>query len=336
MIYSPLKNTFSHISPTEKTRIIFTEIVLIVENMLSIYMSSADQAVKVFRQIESEDFRILNIIESAMSKREFVPTEQIQKYAKLPMERIQYTLGKLDKLGLIYQTKGAYIGHTLNYTGYDCLAINTLFKAGVIESFGQTLGVGKEADVYDALSPAGRRIAVKFHRLGRISFRQTRRKRGYIREHSTWLFQSHLAAEKEFQAMKIVYEKGVAVPEPISQNRHVIAMGMIEGGELSKYKDVGKPEMVLKEILRNVRKAYLKANIIHADLSEYNILLKPDGHILIIDWPQAVKADHANAHELLERDLKNVLTYFRRKFSLKLGVKEACAYVTGEAQSLML
>ena len=43
------------------------------------------------------------------------------------------------------------MGHTLNYAGYDYLcAIKTLVKAGVIESFGQTLGVGKEADVYDA------------------------------------------------------------------------------------------------------------------------------------------------------------------------------------------
>ena len=299
-------------------------------------MSSAEVAVQVFRKLESEDFRILHIIEAAMSKREFVPTGQIQKYAKLPMDRIEFTLGKLNKLGLIYQTKGAYVGHTLNYAGYDCLAINTLVKAGVIESFGQTLGVGKEADVYDALSPDGKRIAVKFHRLGRISFRQTRRKRGYIREHSTWLFQSHVAAEKEFQAMQLVYKNGVSVPEPISQNRHVIAMGMIEGAELSKYKEIAKPEKILKEILRNVRKAYLKAHVIHADLSEYNIILKPDGHILIIDWPQYVKTNHANAEDLLERDLKNILTFFNRKFTVKVVVKEACDYVIGKARSLAI
>jgi RIO kinase 2 len=299
-------------------------------------MSSADNAVKVFRQLESEDFRILNIIEAAMSKREFVPIEQIQKYAKLPMDRIEFTLGKLNKLGLTNRTKGAYVGYTLNYTGYDSLAINTLVKAGVIESFGQILGVGKEADVYDALSSNGKRIAVKFHRLGRISFRQTRRKRGYIREHSTWLFQSHLAAEKEFQALQLVYKNGVSVPEPISQNRHVIAMGMIEGAELSKYKEIAKPEKILKEILRNIRKAYLKAHVIHADLSDYNIILKPDGHILIIDWPQYVFTDHANAEELLERDLKNILTFFSRKFDVKPTIEETCAYVIGKARNLAI
>jgi len=297
-------------------------------------MSSAEVAVKVFKELESEDFRILNIIEAGMSKHEFVPIEQIQRYAKVPMDRIDFTLGKLNKLGLTYRTKETYNGHTLNYAGYDCLAINALVKAGAIVSFGQSLGVGKEADVYDALNSDCKRIAVKFHRLGRISFRQTRRKRGYTREHSTWLFQSHLAAEREFQAMKLVYENGVSVPEPISQNRHVIAMGMIEGAQLSKYRDIGKPEKVLKEIFQNLRKAYLKAHLIHADISEYNIILKPDGHLLIIDWPQAVKTDHENAAELLERDIKNVLTYFSRKFNLKLAGKEACNYVIGEARSL--
>jgi RIO kinase 2 len=298
-------------------------------------MSSAEVAVQIFKELESEDFRILNIIEAGMNKHEFVPRVQIQKYAKLPMDRIDFTLGKLNKLGLTYRTKETYNGHTLNYAGYDCLAINALFKAGVIESFGQTLGVGKEADVYDALSSTGKRIAIKFHRLGRISFRQTRRKRGYSREHSSWLFQSHIAAEKEFEAMKLVYGKGVSVPEPISHNRHVVAMGMIEGAQLYKYKDIGKPEKVLREILHNVRKSYLKAHVIHGDLSEYNIILEPDGHLLIIDWPQAVKTDHANAAELLERDIKNVLIFFSRKFKIELTAKEVFEYVTGEVRSLV-
>jgi RIO kinase 2 len=297
-------------------------------------MSSADLAVQVFLKLESEDLRILNIIEAAMSKREYVPREQIQKYAKIPMDRVEFILGKLNKLGLTHQIKGAYSGHTLNYVGYDSLAINTLVKAGVIASFGQTIGVGKEAEVYNALSPDGKTIAIKFHRLGRISFRQTRRKRGYTREHSTWLFQSHLAAEKEFQALQLVYKNGVSVPEPISHNRHVIAMGIIEGGELSKWRKITNPKRVLKEILRNVRKAYLKAHVIHGDLSEYNIILKPDMHILIIDWPQYVMTDHPNAGEMLLRDIENVLTFFNRRFKVKVEPNLACDYVTGKSRSL--
>jgi RIO kinase 2 len=295
-------------------------------------MSDAEVAVRVFRKLENEDFRVLQAIESAMSKREFVPKEQITKYAKLPLDRVNFTLGRLNKLGLIFQIRSPYVGHTLNYAGYDCLAINAFVKAGVIEAFGQILGVGKEADVYDALNPAGARLAVKFHRLGRISFRQTRRKRAYAAEHAGWLFQSRLAAEKEFQALTLVYQHGVAVPEPLSQSRHAIAMGIIDGAELGKWREIPKPKEVLKEVLRNVKKAYLKAGVIHADLSEYNIILKPDMHILIIDWPQYVMTNHPNAEQLLMRDVRNVLSFFSRRFGLKVKIREAYGYVTGESR----
>ncbi|PIX32054.1 serine/threonine protein kinase, partial [Candidatus Bathyarchaeota archaeon CG_4_8_14_3_um_filter_42_8] len=278
-------------------------------------MSSAELAVRVFRPLENEDFRVLQVIETGMSKHEFVPKEQIAKFTKFDLARdTDFRLSRLNKLGLIYRMRGPYVGYTLNYTGYDCLAINALVKSGVLEAFGKPLGVGKEADVYDALNPKGERIAVKFHRLGRISFRQTMRKRGYTTEHTSWLFQSRLAAEKEFQALRLLFPYKVAVPAPISQNRHVIAMGMIEGAELSDWKEISKPEKVLKEILRNVRKAYLKAGVIHADLSEYNVILKPNMHILIIDWPQYVTMTHPNAKQLLTRDIKNILQYFKRKY----------------------
>lgn len=291
-------------------------------------MSSAEVAVKVFRKLENEDLRVLHVIEAAMGKHEFVPKEQIAKYAKFSLQETDFRLSRLNKFGLIYKTKGPYVGYTMNYAGYDCLAINAMVKAGVLEAFGKPLGVGKEADVYDALNPKGEKLAVKFHRLGRISFRQTVRKRGYVTEHASWLFQSRLAAKKEFQALKLVFPYKIAVPEPISQNRHVIAMGMIEGAELVEWKEIRNPEKILKEILRNVRKAYLKAGIIHADLSEYNIILKPNMHILIIDWPQYVTKKHPNAQQLLTRDVKNILQYFNRKHKLQIKLKDALAYVT--------
>jgi len=295
-------------------------------------MSSAEVAVHVFRDLQNEDLRVLHVIEAAMSKHEFVPKELIAKYAKFSPRKTDFRLSRLNKLNLIYQIRGPYLGHTMNYAGYDCLAINTLVKAGVLEAFGKPLGVGKEADVYDALDAKGEKIAVKFHRLGRISFRQTIRKRGYTTEHTNWLFQSRLAAEKEFRALKLVFPRKVAVPEPISQNRHVVVMGMIEGAELSRWQQIPKPERILKRILRNVRKAYLKAKVIHGDLSEYNVILKPNMHILIIDWPQYVTREHPNAQQLLTRDVKNVLHYFGRKHALRMKFKEALDYVTGEGR----
>ncbi len=297
-------------------------------------MSSAEVAVQVFRKLEIEDLKVLQVIETGMNKHEFVPKGQIAKYAKVPSEKIDRAMDRIDKLGLIYRMRGAYVGYTLNYAGYDCLAINALVKAGALEAFGKPLGVGKEADVYDALDPKGVRVAVKFHRLGRISFRQTRRKRGYIADHASWLFQSRSAAEKEFQALKLVHTHGVAVPEPIIQNRHAIVMGVIEGAELSKWKEIDDPTAVLKEILVNVKRAYWEANVVHADLSEYNIILKPDMHVLIIDWPQFVTLEHPNAGELLTRDLKNVLDFFSRRFRVKISLEETYDFIVGKVRTL--
>ncbi|MEM3549689.1 MAG: RIO1 family regulatory kinase/ATPase [Candidatus Bathyarchaeia archaeon] len=295
---------------------------------------SAEIAVKVFKKLEIKDIRILQIIEAAMAKHEFVPKTLVLQFSKFSEEETDFRLGKLHKLRLIRQTKEPYLGYNLNYAGYDCLAINALVKAGVIEAFGKPLGVGKEADVYDALSPEGERIAIKFHRLGRISFRQTMRKRSYSKEHVHWLQRSRIAAEREFEALKIVYPNGVAVPKPISQNRHAVAMGAIEGAELADWKEIPNPKKVLKEILKNIRKAYLKAGIIHGDLSEYNVILKPDMHILIIDWPQYVKKDHPNSQQLLTRDVKNILQFFKRKHMLTANAEEAIAYVTGKEKLL--
>ena len=295
-------------------------------------MSSAEVAVQVFRELEGEDLRVLQVIEAAMSKHEFVPEELVARFTKFSSEETLFRLDRLDRFNLIRKTRSPYVGYTLNYAGYDCLAINAFVKEGTLEAFGKPLGVGKEADVYDALDAKEERIAVKFHRLGRISFRQTTRKRGYTIEHTSWLFQSRVAAEKEFQALKLVFPHGVAVPKPISQNRHVLVMGMIEGAELVEYKEISEPKRALKEILGNVRKAYLEAGVIHADLSEYNVILKPDGQILIIDWPQYVTRNHPNAQQLLIRDVKNILLFFKRKNMLKAEIKKALAYVTGKGK----
>jgi len=297
-------------------------------------MSSADTAVKVFRKLKPEDFRVLQVIEADMARHRYVPKKELPKLTRLTARELDFRLPRLNKSGLIERWTGHYTGYVLYTAGYDCLAINALVKAGVLEAFGRPLGVGKESDVYDALTPNGLKVAVKFNRLGRISFRQTRRVRGYIaqRHHISWLYQSRLAAEKEFDALKLLYPHDVAVPEPISQNRHVVVMGMIEGYLLAAFKEVPNSEKTLKEILTNIRKAYVKAGIVHADLSEFNIILQPNWHILIIDWPQYVGKEHPNAEELLERDIRNIVHFFKRKFKAKLSLKDAIDYVKHDSQ----
>ena len=301
-------------------------------------MSSADVAVSLYRKLHPLDISILRAIELLMARHEYVPEVLIAKKAKISLEEAQHRLQHLSKNRLIRKWRGPYVGYVLNMAGYDVLAINAFVKANVLEAFGKPLGIGKEADVYDALTPDNRRVAVKFHRLGRISFRQTRRKRDYVAEryHISWLYQSRLAATKEFQALKLLYPVKVAVPEPIKHNRHAIVMGMIEGAELYRYKEIPKPKQVFIEILENVRKAYLEAGVIHADLSEYNIILQPDMHVLIIDWPQYVKSNHPNANELLGRDLRNILTFFRKKRLLNANFSEVFDYVVGRRSSVRI
>jgi RIO kinase 2 len=293
-------------------------------------MSAVDIAVGVYRKLEPEDLQILQAIELQMKRYEHVPGDTINKPANLPLQEVAYRLPNLIKKGLIRHWRGAYTGYSLTTAGNDVLAINALVKANVLEAFGKPLGVGKEADVYDALTPTGTQVAVKFHRLGRTSFKQTKRKRGYVTRYTytpDWHHQSQIAAKKEYKALKILYPKGVAVPKPIKQNRHVLVMSMIEGAELFHYPELPNPQAVLNEILVNVRKAYRDAHIIHMDLSPYNIILQPNQHILIIDWPQYVTVKHPNAQQLLKRDTQNVLTYFQRKHKLKTKLKEALNYI---------
>lgn len=291
-----------------------------------------------FRTLESRDLRVLTGVELAHGSYAFPPVEEIRKYANLPLDEVRFRLGLLDRKGLLRKIssgKIGYDGYSLNYSGYDCLALNALVKAGALDALGKPLGIGKEADVYDGLSRK-RRVTVKFHRIGRISFRQTRRTRGFVadRSHTTWIYQSRLAAEREFQALRVVHRCGVSVPSPIAHNRHVLVMALIRGLELNDVGAIDAPEIVLDSILLNVRKAYANAHLIHADLSEFNVIVKKDGRVLIIDWPQSVRANHPNAADILMRDVGNILRFFRRKFRVEYPIDQTLAYVKGESALL--
>lgn len=293
-------------------------------------MSAVDIAVRVFRELEPEDLIILQAIEQQMKNYEHVPKDALHKQAELPPQEIGYRLPLLIKRGLLQGWRGQYTGYNLTAAGHDTLAINALVKANVIEAFGKPLGVGKESDVYDALAPDGRQVALKFHRLGRTSFKKTKIKRDYTVKYSytpDWNHQSGIAAKKEYAALKMLYSSGVAVPEPIKRTRHVLVMGVIDGAELYHYPELLDVQAVLDEILVNVKRAYQDTHIIHGDLSPFNIILKQNQHMLIIDWPQAVSTKHPNAEELLKRDLRNVLTFFQRKYGLKQSLEGALAYV---------
>jgi RIO kinase 2 len=293
-------------------------------------VSSAEKAAVALTKLESYDLRILQAIELGMIRHEVVPFEEVVRYSGLNESEVEYRMKGLDELELLYRQWDPYLGYIMNYNAYDLLALNALVKAESLEALGPPIGVGKESDVFEAVTPGDVKVAVKFHRLGRASFRDTRRKREYVadRRHISWLYQSRLAAEAEYRALKSMHEAGVSVPEPIDQNRHVIVMQLIKGTQLSDIISLEDPQLFLDDILEYVRLAY-RAGVIHTDLSEYNILVDGEGEVWIIDWPQYTSTDHPNAMELLERDVGNVVYYFQRKHGLEYNPEQALNHIRG-------
>jgi RIO kinase 1 len=66
------------------------------------------------------------------------------------------------------------------------------------------------------------------------------------------------------------------------------------------------------QLLGVMRRLYQVCSLVHADLSEYNILYN-DGRLYIIDVSQSVEHDHPRALEFLRMDIKNVGDFFRRQ-----------------------
>ena len=292
-------------------------------------MSSAERAAGLITSLEPEEFRVLLALELGMQKFSFVPLSDIVKFSGLNKGKVEYLIRDLDRKDLLYRQHEPYLGYILNYTGYDCLALNALAKMDILNSLGRPLGVGKEADLYEAITDDDEQVALKFHRLGRTSFRETRKKRGYVanRRHITWYYQSRLAAEKEFEFLKTAENAGVSVPRPIAHNRHVVVMDFIEGMDLIDINELEDTEGLLDEIIENIRLTY-NAGLIHGDLSSFNIVLQMDGKPLFIDWPQAEPIDHPNSETLIRRDVENVLTHFQRKYFITRDIEETIEYVT--------
>lgn len=295
-------------------------------------MSSAELAAAIVKELESEDVRILRAFESSMSSFEFVPLQYLMKYTKLHQDQVQFRLRRLHKRSLIVRNPS---GYSLVAAGLDALALVGFVKRGLISGMGHPIGIGKEADVFEAISDSGLLYAIKFYRLGRTSFREARRKRGYsspLYQHS-WLLLNVEAAKREQRAIDILLPLRVAVPELLARERHALLMKRIEGTLLAEYSELLEPKAVLSEILQNLRISYVSAGIINADLSEYNIL--HDGErIWIIDWPQAIDSKHPNSMMLLERDVLNIVKFFARRFKTVCNPTVGSLYVRGMTDRL--
>ena len=100
------------------------------------------------KYLNKDDFRVLTAIEMGMRNHEIVPVDLIQSISKIRNTSVRRILANLLKHKLIKHTKIQYDGYSLNFLGYDFLAIHSLIKQGILVQIGTKIGVGKESDVY--------------------------------------------------------------------------------------------------------------------------------------------------------------------------------------------
>lgn len=208
------------------------------------------------------------------------------------------------------------------------MALYGLSKKGYIDALGGTVSTGKEANVFHAISNNEEigEIAVKIYLVSTANFNTMReyilgdpRFLGIKQSKKDIIF---AWAKKEFKNLKRAEDAGVNVPKPHIVTRNILLMEFIGKDAIPtpRLKDVklsvDEAQHVFDRVLESMVLLYSGAKLVHADLSEYNILLDVGNmEPVIIDMGQSVTSDHFNAEVYLKRDITNIARYFR-----KLGV----------------
>ncbi|KAI0964912.1 RIO1 family-domain-containing protein [Xylaria arbuscula] len=208
-----------------------------------------------------------------------------------------------------------------------------MINRGVVSEVHGAISTGKEANVYGAvayesdLSKVQR--AVKVYKTAILSFKDRERyitgehrfKAGADKGNNRKMVK--LWAEKEFRNLRRIHQSGIACPEPIQLKLHVLVMGFLgdrRGWAYPRLRDANIPaedaEQIWTELyiqlLGIMRRLYQVCKLVHADLSEYNILYH-DRQLYIIDVSQSVEHDHPRSLEFLRMDIKNTGDFFRKQ-----------------------
>ncbi|CAI2174194.1 19139_t:CDS:10 [Funneliformis geosporum] len=273
--------------------------------------------VKVLRYMSSDEFRVLTAVEMGSKNHELVPLTLIAQIAGLRHGGSHKIIGELAKKNLVAKIKNAkYDGYRLTYGGYDYLALKTFVKRGSVSSVGNQIGVGKESDIYIVADESENQLVLKVHRLGRVSFRAIKSKRDYLqkRKSASWMYMSRLAAMKEYAFMKVLYDNGFPVPQPIDQVRHCVVMELIDAYPLRQISEVKDPGKLYSDLMNLIVKL-AQYGLIHGDFNEFNILVKDNGDPILIDFPQMVSISHYNAEWYFNRDVECIRNYFRKRYN---------------------
>jgi RIO kinase 1 len=204
-----------------------------------------------------------------------------------------------------------------------------LAKKGYIDAMGGSVSTGKEANIFHAISNEYGEIAVKIFMMSTANFNAMKE---YILGDPRFIGIKHARkdiilawAKKEFKNLTRAKNAGVRVPEPYVVKRNILLMEFIgnDGVPMPQLKDVkmtqDDAESIFNRIVEYMSLLYARAELIHADLSEYNILVDlNDMSPVIIDMGQSVTTDHFNAETFLIRDINNVARFFN-KLNLRIN-----------------
>jgi len=204
-------------------------------------------------------------------------------------------------------------------------ALQPLIDDGVIDEVIRPLKSGKEATVYLVRSGGQTRCAKVYRDMGQRSFQKRaqyqegRKVRGSrqaraMNKSTRYGRREQEAAWKnaEVDALYQLVAAEVRVPKPYGYFNDVLIMELVTDGagnpaprlseiELSADKALEYHDFLIRQIVR-----MLSIGLIHGDLSEFNVLVGPEGPV-IIDFPQVVNAAGNNgALAMLERDVNNI------------------------------
>jgi RIO kinase 2 len=294
-------------------------------------LSSVERASRVLKSLKDEEWRTLAGMERASTAHGTADSGMISRLSRLPVERVSFALDRLAKNGLAGKRGLSYF---LRREGIEAMALRDYVKKDLVVALGAIIAKGKESDVYEAYTEEGGLYALKFYKLGRTSFTSVRKKR--FREGAdmkSWIAVNYEAARREYSALKKLAGLSDVFPRAFSYSRSTVLMQQVSGFRLSERPELTDPRATLLSILDCMKKAYVEAGLINADLSEYNILT--DGASLwLIDWPQAVERSHPNSVDLLRHDVSAVVGFFGRAYRVQLDKEAAYGFVSGDRQKL--
>ncbi|MFA6049159.1 MAG: serine protein kinase RIO [Candidatus Micrarchaeia archaeon] len=218
-------------------------------------------------------------------------------------------------------------------------------NTGQVKSIDYPISQGKEAFVFRATAgpkaaiPEGgeRYIAAKVYKYETSSFQKMAKyidgdnRFSHVKRQLRPLVQQW--ARKEYANLQACHAARVSVPKPLAYRKNVVLMEFLgEGGvPAALLKDIvlDDPENTYREVLENMKKMHQKAKLVHADLSEFNIIIYK-GKPVFIDVSQSVLLDHPMAGEFLKKDVENIVKYFQNEGVQGATFEKAHEFVTGK------